>query len=174
MVNRSNNTRINNDAIPVTNEVRIQNSDGLNMFTIFFMMIIFKGMLISIAGPTPGYDMQRILASKTPKEAALMSGIVSICQIPRWFMIVGVTTLALVFFSNDLIEMGDKVDFELVLPWVISEFLPANSEMSAPATNECGFARLPSGGAFGSEPVNTTTRTSSLLDAHSHAFFIAS
>ena len=100
------------------------NSDGWNMFTIFFMMIIFKGMLISIAGPTPGYDMQRILASKTPKEAALMSGIVSICQIPRWFMIVGVTTLALVFFSNDLIEMGDKVDFELVLPWVINEFLP--------------------------------------------------
>ena len=100
------------------------NSDGWNMFTIFFMMMIFKGMLISIAGPTPGYDMQRILASKTPKEAALMSGVVSICQIPRWFMIVGVTTLALVFFSNDLIEMGDKVDFELVLPWVINEFLP--------------------------------------------------
>jgi Na+/proline symporter len=88
------------------------------------MMMIFKGMLISVAGPTPGYDMQRILASKSPKEAGLMSGIVSICQIPRWFMIVGVTTLALVFFSNDLIAMGDKVDFELVLPWVINEFLP--------------------------------------------------
>ena len=99
-------------------------SDGWNLFTIFFMMMIFKGMLISVAGPTPGYDMQRILASKSPKEAGLMSGIVSICQIPRWFMIVGVTTLALVFFSNDLIAMGDKVDFELVLPWVINEFLP--------------------------------------------------
>jgi len=111
-----------NELIPAANNQIT--SDGWNLFTIFFMMMIFKGMLISIAGPTPGYDMQRILASKTPKEAGLMSGIVSICQIPRWFMIVGVTTLALVFFSNDLIKMGDNVDFELVLPWVINEFLP--------------------------------------------------
>ena len=111
-----------NELIPAANSQIT--SDGWNLFTIFFMMMIFKGMLISIAGPTPGYDMQRILASKTPKEAGLMSGIVSICQIPRWFMIVGVTTLALVFFSNDLIKMGDNVDFELVLPWVINEFLP--------------------------------------------------
>ena len=99
-------------------------ADGWNLFTIFFMMMIFKGILISLAGPTPGYDMQRILAAKTPREAGLMSAIVSVCQIPRWFMIVGITTLALVYFSNDLIAMGDNVDFELVLPWVISEFLP--------------------------------------------------
>ena len=99
-------------------------TDGWNLFTIFFMMMIFKGILISLAGPTPGYDMQRILAAKTPREAGLMSAIVSVCQIPRWFMIVGITTLALVYFSNDLVAMGDNVDFELVLPWVISEFLP--------------------------------------------------
>ena len=99
-------------------------ADGWNLFTIFFMMMIFKGILISLAGPTPGYDMQRILAAKTPREAGLMSAIVSVCQIPRWFMIVGITTLALVYFSNDLVAMGDNVDFELVLPWVISEFLP--------------------------------------------------
>ena len=99
-------------------------ADGWNLFTIFFMMMIFKGILISIAGPTPGYDMQRILAAKTPREAGLMSAIVSVCQIPRWFMIVGITTLSLVYFSNDLVAMGDNVDFELVLPWVISEFLP--------------------------------------------------
>ena len=99
-------------------------ADGWNLFTIFFMMMIFKGILISLAGPTPGYDMQRILAAKTPREAGLMSALVSVCQIPRWFMIVGITTLALVYFSNDLVAMGDNVDFELVLPWVISEFLP--------------------------------------------------
>ena len=99
-------------------------ADGWNLFTIFFMMMIFKGILISLAGPTPGYDMQRILAAKTPREAGLMSALVSVCQIPRWFMIVGITTLSLVYFSNDLVAMGDNVDFELVLPWVISEFLP--------------------------------------------------
>ena len=108
--------------IPAANDQIM--ADGWNLFTIFFMMMIFKGILISLAGPTPGYDMQRILAAKTPREAGLMSAIVSVCQIPRWFMIVGITTLALVYFSNDLIAMGDNVDFELVLPWVISEFLP--------------------------------------------------
>ena len=99
-------------------------ADGWNLFTIFFMMMIFKGILISLAGPTPGYDMQRILAAKTPREAGLMSALVSVCQIPRWFMIVGITTLTLVYFRNNLVAMGDNVDFELVLPWVISEFLP--------------------------------------------------
>ena len=111
-----------NDLIPAANNQIM--TDGWNLFTIFFMMMIFKGILISLAGPTPGYDMQRILAAKTPREAGLMSAIVSVCQIPRWFMIVGITTLALVYFSNDLVAMGDNVDFELVLPWVISEFLP--------------------------------------------------
>ena len=110
------------DLIPAANNQIM--ADGWNLFTIFFMMMIFKGILISLAGPTPGYDMQRILAAKTPREAGLMSAIVSVCQIPRWFMIVGITTLALVYFSNDLVAMGDNVDFELVLPWVISEFLP--------------------------------------------------
>ena len=108
--------------IPAANDQIM--ADGWNLFTIFFMMMIFKGILISLAGPTPGYDMQRILAAKTPREAGLMSALVSVCQIPRWFMIVGITTLALVYFSNDLVAMGDNVDFELVLPWVISEFLP--------------------------------------------------
>ena len=111
-----------NDLIPAANNQIM--ADGWNLFTIFFMMMIFKGILISLAGPTPGYDMQRILAAKTPREAGLMSALVSVCQIPRWFMIVGITTLALVYFSNDLVAMGDNVDFELVLPWVISEFLP--------------------------------------------------
>ena len=111
-----------NNLIPAANNQIM--ADGWNLFTIFFMMMIFKGILISLAGPTPGYDMQRILAAKTPREAGLMSAIVSVCQIPRWFMIVGITTLALVYFSNDLVAMGDNVDFELVLPWVISEFLP--------------------------------------------------
>ena len=111
-----------NNLIPAANNQIM--ADGWNLFTIFFMMMIFKGILISLAGPTPGYDMQRILAAKTPREAGLMSALVSVCQIPRWFMIVGITTLALVYFSNDLVAMGDNVDFELVLPWVISEFLP--------------------------------------------------
>ena len=98
--------------------------DGWNLFTIFMMMVLFKGILVSAAGPVPNYDMQRMLAARTPKEAAMMSGIVSICTMPRWFMITGVTTLALVFFRNDLAGMGQDIDFELILPWVINNYLP--------------------------------------------------
>lgn len=99
-------------------------SDGWNLFTIFFMMMMFKGFLVSAAGPLPNYDMQRILAARTTQEAQLMSGIVSIAMIPRWFMVTGITVLALVFYSDELRAMGDAIDFELVLPWVIREFLP--------------------------------------------------
>jgi len=49
-------------------------SDGFGLFSIFFMMMIFKGMLVSLAGPAPTYDMQKILSTKSPREAALMSG----------------------------------------------------------------------------------------------------
>ena len=40
-------------------------ADGYSLFTIFFMMMLFKGLLVSFAGPAPNYDMQRILATKT-------------------------------------------------------------------------------------------------------------
>src|SRR6185295_2336214 len=53
------------------------NTDGYKMFGAFFMMMVFKGILVSMAGPAPNYDMQRILAAKSPKEAAMMSGLVT-------------------------------------------------------------------------------------------------
>src|SRR5690606_29093628 len=49
-------------------------ADGYSAFGIFFMLMIFKGVLQSMAGPQPTYDMQRVLSAKTPKEAAKMSG----------------------------------------------------------------------------------------------------
>src|SRR5690606_877682 len=52
--------------------------DGFSLFTVFFMMMLFKGIFASMAGPAPNYDMQKILATKTPSEAAKMSGFVSL------------------------------------------------------------------------------------------------
>jgi len=100
-------------------------SDGYSMFGLFFMMILFKGVLISMAGPGPNYDLQRVLSAKTPKEAGLMSAFVSIALIPRWFLVTGITILALVFFQADIAAMGSSIDFETVLPIVISKFVPA-------------------------------------------------
>ncbi len=111
-----------NALIPTVND-RIAD-DGWNLFTIFMMMVLFKGFLVSVAGPAPNYDMQRVLAARTPKEAAMMSGLVSICTMPRWFMVAGVTVLALVFFSDEMNAMGSDIDFEQILPMVINDFLP--------------------------------------------------
>ena len=99
-------------------------SDGYSLFMIFFMMILFKGILNSMAGPGPNYDLQRVLAAKTPKEAGLMNGIVSVCLVPRWTMVPAIAVLALVFFSPELKSMGTNIDFEMVLPIVINKFIP--------------------------------------------------
>ncbi|WP_045858805.1 sodium:solute symporter family protein [Teredinibacter purpureus] len=100
-------------------------SDGWELFTIFIMMALFKGLWVSMAGPVPTQSLQRILAAKSPREAALMSGASSvIVAIPRYLMIGGLTVLALVFFSGELNEMGPDIDFELILPFAISKFIP--------------------------------------------------
>jgi SSS family solute:Na+ symporter len=99
--------------------------DGFSLFTIFFMLMLFKGVLLSLAGPAPNYDMQRVLATKSPKDAAKMSGFVNLAlYFPRYLMIAGLTVLALVFFSADLKAMGNDIDFELILPFAIKNFIP--------------------------------------------------
>jgi Na+/proline symporter len=101
-------------------------NDGYELFTIFFMMLLFKGLLLSVAGPAPNYDMQRILATRSPKEAAKMSWFVSIVLFfPRYLMVTGIVVLGLVFFRDEIVQMGGKFDVEQVLPNVISKFLPA-------------------------------------------------
>lgn len=100
--------------------------DGYSLFTIFFMMVLFKGILVSLAGPAPNYDMQRVLATKSPREASKMSWFVSLCLFPtRYLMITGITLLGLVFFSPQLNAMGTGIDFEKVLPYVMGHFMPA-------------------------------------------------
>jgi solute:Na+ symporter, SSS family len=99
--------------------------DGWSLFSVFFMLMLFKGVLQSGAGPAPNYDMQRILAARTPREAAKMSGLVSlVLLVPRYMLITGLTVLALAFFSPQLAAMGEGVDFELILPFAMRNFIP--------------------------------------------------
>src|SRR5688572_5341698 len=100
-------------------------SDGYSLFGIFMMMVLFKGILVSAAGPAPNYDMQKILATRTPREAALMSGFVSVILLPvRYFLIAGFTVLAIVYFNELDLEAGGVIDFENILPSAISRFAP--------------------------------------------------
>ncbi len=99
--------------------------DGWELFSIFFMLMLFKGVLQSLAGPAPNYDMQRVLSARTPREAAKMSGLVGlVLLLPRYMLITGLTVLALVFFGNELNAMGEAVDFEMILPFAMREFVP--------------------------------------------------
>ncbi|MFT4925658.1 MAG: SSS family solute:Na+ symporter [Phenylobacterium sp.] len=109
--------------IPEVNE-KIH-SDGYSLFTIFVMMMLFKGVLASAAGPAPNYDMQKILATKSPKEAALMSGFVSVALMPiRYFMIAGFSVLAIVYYQDLDLMVAGKLDFENILPSAILQFAP--------------------------------------------------
>ncbi len=100
-------------------------NDGYSLFSIFMMMVLFKGILVSAAGPAPNYDMQKILATKSPKEAAKMSGSVSFILMPaRYFMIGGFAVLGLVYFDKLNLKVGNVIDFEQILPSAISEFVP--------------------------------------------------
>jgi len=112
------------EIIPQVNE-KIK-SDGYSLFTVFFMMMIFKGVLVSVAGPAPNYDMQKILSTKSPQDASKMSGFVSVVLMPiRYLMIAGFAALAIIFYDRlDLITATGDVDFELILPAAIKEFVP--------------------------------------------------
>jgi solute:Na+ symporter, SSS family len=101
-------------------------SDGYSMFAIFMMMLLFKGILVSAAGPAPNYDMQKILATRSPREAALMSGFVSVVLMPvRYLMIAGFAVLALAYFDELNLGTTENTDFERILPAAIVSFAPA-------------------------------------------------
>lgn len=101
-------------------------ADGYSIFGFFFLMLLFKGFLVSAAGPAPNYDMQRILSTRSPKEASLMNMWVNVVLIfPRYFLITGLTVLALVFYSDAIRGMGDKIDLEMILPDTLVRFVPA-------------------------------------------------
>lgn len=100
-------------------------SDGFELFSALVMMMLFKGLLVSAAGPAPNYDMQKILATRSPREAALMSGFVSVVLMPiRYLMISGFAVLALVYFSELNLTRQGAIDFEQILPAAILQFAP--------------------------------------------------
>lgn len=99
--------------------------DGYSLFGLFFMMMLFKGIFASLAGPAPNYDMQKILSTKSPKEASKMTGFVSIILLPiRYSLIIGITVLALLYYKQLNIFSATGPDFEKILPATVYAFLP--------------------------------------------------
>ena len=102
-------------------------SEGYKMFGAFIGMALFKGFFASIAGPTPSFDMQRILSTKTVKEAAYMSGFTNLVLfIPRYLLIGGIVVIALVVLGPGMIANPSLAggDLEVLLPKVINFHVP--------------------------------------------------
>jgi SSS family solute:Na+ symporter len=108
--------------LPKVNDAILQ--EGNEWFGIIFGLMFFKGILASLAGPAPNYDMQRVLATRNPREACLMNGMVNVVlYFPRYMMISGITVLALAFWLPELRAM-EKPDFEKLLPMVLTRDVP--------------------------------------------------
>ena len=100
-------------------------SDGYTLFGAFMMMLLFKGVLVSAAGPAPNYDMQKILSTRSPREAALMSGFVSVVLQPiRYLMIAGFAVLAIAYFHDLGITAAAPGDYDRILPAAMHRFAP--------------------------------------------------
>nr|WP_299171949.1 sodium:solute symporter family protein [uncultured Allomuricauda sp.] len=102
-------------------------TQGYKMFGAFIGMSLFKGFFASIAGPVPSYDFQRILSTRTVKEAAYMSGFTNlVLYIPRYLLITGIVVIALVVLAP---EMASTAGFsndhlEVILPKIINNHIP--------------------------------------------------
>ncbi|MGX1928535.1 sodium:solute symporter family protein [Flagellimonas sp. 2504JD4-2] len=102
-------------------------SEGYKMFGAFIGMTLFKGFFASIAGPVPSYDFQRILSTRTVKEAAYMSGFTNlVLYIPRYLLIAGIVVIALVVLAPSMSANPELVggDLEVILPKVINFHVP--------------------------------------------------
>jgi len=100
--------------------------DGFSPFGFFFMMMLFKGVFASLAGPAPNYDMQKILSTRSPMEASKMTGFVSIVLLPiRYSLIIGLTVLALLNYNQLDLSSPTGTDFEKILPASIIQFIPS-------------------------------------------------
>jgi Na+/proline symporter len=100
-------------------------ADGNQLFSVIFGLMFFKGVLASLAGPAPTYDLQRVLATRNPREACMMNGMVNVVlYFPRYLMVAGLTVMALAFCMPQLRAM-DKPDFEKLLPIVLTQQVPA-------------------------------------------------
>lgn len=102
-------------------------SQGYKMFGAFIGMTLLKGFFASIAGPTPSYDMQRILSTRTVRDAAYMSGFTNLVLfIPRYLLIAGIVVLGLIYLAPQMAASGaiSGNDLEVILPKVINNHVP--------------------------------------------------
>lgn len=115
-----------NQKWPAINDV-IDNS-GFRSFALVFGMMAFKGVWASLAGPLPSYDMQRILSTKSPKEAVKMNAFTMIVlYVPLYLLVASILVLGIHYFSIDDMSKDGAPDLGALLGMVIAK-LPAGAK----------------------------------------------
>jgi solute:Na+ symporter, SSS family len=92
-------------------------SNGYKVIGGMVGLMFGKGLLASLAGPVPGFDMQRSFCSQTPKDAAKMSGFtIIVLFIPLYAMVVGFAMLAIKVFPEQAANLKSVQDiFNVVI-----------------------------------------------------------
>ncbi|MES1157483.1 MAG: sodium:solute symporter family protein [Haliangium ochraceum] len=118
--------------LPALNDVVNQpfpEGHGYSFFMLFVGMLFFRGVLVSLAGPTPNYTIQHILSTKSPREAALENMWMAVVSLgPRFLLIGGITVLGLLHSKADILKMGTRPDFEQILPGVVQSYVPTGAK----------------------------------------------
>ncbi|WP_373550165.1 sodium:solute symporter family protein [Haliscomenobacter sp.] len=121
-------THLGLDWSDMLNDARIKmEKDGYQLFSAVVGMMLISGIMKSLAGPAPNYDCQKILSTRSPEEAAKMSGFISVILMPiRYFMTMGFCVLGILYFEQlNLTRLGEGIiNFESIMPAVISKYLP--------------------------------------------------
>ena len=99
--------------------------DGYALFGLFISALFVKGVLVSMAGPTPNYAIQHVLSTRSPREAALENLVMALVSLgPRFLLVSAIAVLGIACFGQDLASMGGKPDFEQILPKVVAGYVP--------------------------------------------------
>jgi solute:Na+ symporter, SSS family len=115
-----------NQKWPAINDV-IDNS-GFRSFALVFGMMAFKGVWASLAGPLPSYDMQRILSTKSPREAVKMNAFTMIVlYLPLYLLVASIMVLGIHYFSIEEMSKEGAPNLGALLGMVIAE-LPAGAK----------------------------------------------
>jgi Na+/proline symporter len=105
---------------PAINDV-IDDS-GFRSFALVFGMMAFKGVWASLAGPLPSYDMQRILSTRSPKEAAKMNAFTMIVlYIPLYLLVASILVLGIHYFSIEEMSANGRPNLGALLGQVIAQ-----------------------------------------------------
>jgi Na+/proline symporter len=107
---------------------KVIDDGGFRSFALVFGMMAFKGVWASLAGPLPSYDMQRILSTKSPKEAVKMNAFTMlILYLPLYLLVASILVLGIHYFSIAEMSKDGTPNLGALLGMVIAK-LPTGAK----------------------------------------------